>query len=170
MKTNCTILLAIFFLSATGLCFCQDDFPSPKLVLLGGSGTTNQSGNAHRSLHLGIDLDEPLAGYLGKIPGGYLLELGYAGPIKDFSSGSTIFSANYVGAFSVAKRLMPFFTVGYTRILGTGNALNYGGGIDLVIKNTTRAIRFEVRDYMRMSGSKAKDLAFRIGYVIYAAH
>jgi len=164
------LLLAMGFLYATGLCFSQDDFPSPKLVLLGGSGTTNQSGDAHRSLHFGIDLDEPLSGYLGKIPGGYLLELAYAGPVKDFSSGSTIISTNYVGAFSVTRRLMPFFTVGYTRILGTGNALNYGGGIDLVIKNTTRAIRFEARNYARMSGAKEKDLAFRIGYVIYAAH
>jgi hypothetical protein len=57
-------------------------------------------------------------------------------------------------------------TIGYSRIFGTGNALNYGGGIDYWL-DEYHMIRFEIREYRRMSGTRKKDLAFRIGYVFY---
>jgi hypothetical protein len=60
-------------------------------------------------------------------------------------------------------------TVGYTRLFGTGNALNYGGGINLYIKDGTRALRFEVRDYLRFADFNEHSAAFRIGY-LFGAH
>jgi hypothetical protein len=135
-------------------------------VISGGSGITNQQGDAHNSLHLsaGLNLMAPMEDK--NIPYGLLLELGYAGPPKNFSSGSTVFSSNYIGSFLTSWDLVPFLTVGYTRILGTGNALNFGGGIDYIFtKYNASGIRFEVRDYMRISGSREKDLAFKIGFI-----
>lgn len=54
-----------------------------------------------------------------------------------------------------------FITGGYTRMFGTGNAVNLGGGFDFNVGETT-GIRLEIRDY-RQSGTAQHNLAVRLG-------
>lgn len=120
----------------------------------------------------GADFEEAPPASKGHFPGGILFEGGYAGPTADFSAGSAFFSANYMAAFPVhqytSRMMLGFFTGGYTRLFGSGNAVNYGGGLDLVLSNT-RALRLEVRDYQRLSGPGIHEhnIALRFGYIIY---
>jgi hypothetical protein len=162
------LMVAIY---ANGFCYSQhlnEDYPT-KFAMFGGAGLANPSTAAHGGLHLGVSFDCL----------GVLFEGGYAGPINDLGNGSALLSANYSGAFTVGKshRLMPFFTGGYTRLFGTGNAINFGGGIDFVLRSAVprpdpRGIRFEVRDYFRLTDHPTyshpeHNAAFRIAYVIY---
>lgn len=151
---------------ATGFCFAQD-VASPKFVVFGGTGVNSQSAVTHGSIHFGASFEEVPPVRSGHFPQGFIFEGGYIGPMNDLGLGSAIFSVNYAGAFAVPKsRLLPFFTGGYTRLFGTGNAVNYGGGIDFLLSNT-RAVRFEVRDYLRLSDVREHNVAFRLGYIIY---
>jgi hypothetical protein len=163
MKAIRVMLWVLFCMYPASFCHGQ------AAELMGGSGLTIQSGDTHRSLYLGAGFSAVTPMVLRRgaynIPYGYLIELGYAGPLKNFRSGSTFFSADYEGAFSFTEGLMPFITVGYTRILGTGNALNYGGGVDYIFPNWGRGIRAEVREYRRISGAREKDLVFRFGFI-----
>jgi hypothetical protein len=159
------IMIWIFFLMCAAA-FCHGQ--GMGLLLSGGSGVTNQPGDSHNSLHIsaGFNVMMPMEG--DNFPYGLLIELGYAGPAKKFSSGSAVLSANYTASFLTSSDLVPFLTAGYTRIAGTGNALNFGGGIDyLFTKVSARGIRFEVRDYMRISGARERDLAFKVGIISF---
>lgn len=149
---------------------------SPKFVVFGGAGLTNQYPPTRTTVHFGADLEEVAAVPFGQVPFGLLVEGGYAGPAKSFS-GSALFSANYMGAFFLKRpQASPrlgsplqstwFFTGGYTRLFGTGNAVNFGGGIDLVLKGT-QTVRFEVRDYMLPSTPSLHDVGLRVGYILY---
>lgn len=111
-------------------------------------------------------------------PFGFLVEGGYAGPMTRVSGGAGILSANYLAPIdlrgahanlNIARGLvLPFLTGGYTRLFGTGNAVNFGAGADLSMGRTS-AIRFEVRDYLRLSGPKQHDVALRVGIVVFLA-
>jgi hypothetical protein len=63
-------------------------------------------------------------------------------------------------------RLLPFASAGYTRLFGTANAVNFGGGIDYRLSQTY-AIRAEVRDYYLLSTPTEHNAGLRIGFVIY---
>jgi hypothetical protein len=166
VKTRRVILWIGFLFYVTGFCHGQilpDDF-----VLFGGVGAANQSGGARQNLHLGAGLNwmKPMGLLDDRLASGLFLELGYAGPFRKLGSGSAVFSANYTGGIMATEFLMPFATIGYSRIFKTGNALNYGGGLDYML-DEYHFIRFEARNYVRRSGAKEKDLAFRIGYIFY---
>jgi hypothetical protein len=162
------ILLAFAMICAGGFSHGQEG----GFLIFGGPGITNQPGDAGKSLHLGAGFSfmDPVA--LGSkyrfnnIPLGLILELNYAGPLKDLRSGSAVVSTNYAVGFLTETPFVPFFTVGYSRIFGTGNALNFGGGIDYAFKDSAHVFRFEVRDYKRFSGARENDVAFRVGYYI----
>jgi hypothetical protein len=157
-----------------GSCFCADDkyfFKPPQFhfALFGGAGLTDPSGNAsHGSIHLGSSF-EAKDGDIKKLPFpmGLRLEIGYAGPVNDMNAAAAFFSANYAPQWRVSnrKRMTAFPTVGYTRLFGKGNALNYGGGLDFYIKDGMHALRFEVRDYLRFAVYKEHCAALRIAYV-----
>jgi hypothetical protein len=160
----------------TGLCFGDDTgnsffAPEFRFTLFGGAGSTNQSGNAtHGSLHLGGSLEVITAvdfEHKNKEPFGLILEFGYEGPVNELGAGSALLSVNYAPelVLSNRKRLALFATAGYTRLFGTGNALNYGGGLNFYNKGGTRALRIEVRDYLRFAGIKEHSVALRIGYL-----
>jgi hypothetical protein len=172
MTTMRVMICLAGIIGIAGFCRAQD-IDSPKFVFFGGAGLTKHSSVTQSSVHFGATLEEipPLRAKSGPpYPGGFLFEVGYVGPAHDLGSGSAMLSVNYAGAFATEKcrHILPFFTGGYTRLFGTGNALNYGGGFDFLI-NHTRAVRFEARDYFRLSGSKEHNVAFRIGYIIYLA-
>jgi hypothetical protein len=149
----------------TGLCFGQSISYDKNLFYefsaFGGVGVANQSTVTHGSLHFGADMRT----LIPRSPFGILFEIGYAGPTNSLGSGAALFSADYVAPFIVGKRLQLFGAAGYTRLFGTGNAINYGGGISY-LTGKNRAIRFEVRNYS--SDLKEHNVAFRVGYVLYA--
>ena len=163
------LIFLVTYFQISPNCFGQD-LASPKFVLFGGAGVTNQSAALRPSVHFGADFEEAPPIFKNHFPGGFLFEGGYAGPAASFSSGSALFSANYMAAFPVNHSknspLLAFFTGGYTRLFGTGNAVNYGGGVDFVLSHT-RALRLEVRDYLRLSGPKEHNVGLRVGYIIY---
>jgi hypothetical protein len=176
--TVCAFCCFAVMMLAAGVCFGKDygssDFCEGYFTVFGGGGATNPSGNVlHGSMQLGADIEmTDVVNFKEKsgIPFGFLLEGGYTGPVNDLVNGSALFSINYVAQFLAArhKPLTAFATAGYTRLFGTGNALNYGGGINVYIKDQERAIRFEVRDYFRISGAREHSVAFRIGYLFAA--
>lgn len=144
------------------------DLGSPKFVVFGGAGVTNQSAVTRAGMQFGADIEEAVPAYHGHFPQGFLFEGGYAGPVAD--AGSALFSANYLGTLQVQKAkstiLLPSFTGGYTRLFGTGNAINFGGSLDFVLSQK-RAIRVEARDYLRLSGVREHNVALRVGYIFY---
>jgi hypothetical protein len=97
---------------------------------------------------------------------GMSFEGGYVGPWSRPRAGSAIFSANYVSQWdsSARSRFKPFLTVGYTRLFGTGNAVNYGAGFDYHL-DASHAIRIEVRDYYSPTDQIQHNVAVRIGFV-----
>jgi hypothetical protein len=159
---------------AAGLCFGQgyEAFDSRGgFAVFGGAGVTNPSNATHGSIHLGADFEMNRVVDFKKnrgIPAGFIFEFGYAGPVNDLGNGSALISTNYLAECTASRHipLTVFATAGYTRLFGTGNALNFGGGINLYSKNGVSALRFEVRDYYRKAGSREHSVAFRIGYSV----
>lgn len=152
------------------LCHAQD--PSlPNVALFGGAGITNAnpSNAVHGSMQFGADLDHsvPWSRSHPIFPVGYLFEGGYIAPANSFSAGSAILSLNYLGRFNLSLQtdpaVMTFVTGGYTRLFGTGNAINFGGGLEFKITDLTR-FRIELRDY-RHSGPAEHNFAIRIAVV-----
>lgn len=157
------VLLIIVFATA---CAAQSvDFP--QFALFGGAGITNASDAVHGSFHFGADLDQGHTWSPSRplFPVGYLFEGGYIGPTNSFAAGSAILSLNYLGKFKFSdkpdSKLTAFFTGGYTRMFGTGNAINFGGGLDYRISERT-GVRLEVRDYRRAGGPTEHNMAIRI--------
>jgi hypothetical protein len=126
-----------------------------------GAQTANQRTSTSGQLGASVGFVVPNA-YLGmNVEGGYL------GPWSRFGSGSGLASVNYLsqwqsGTFSKWK---PFATVGYSRLFATGNAVNYGGGIDCRLSRSS-ALRIEVRDYYTPSGPGGHNVALRIGWLL----
>lgn len=143
----------------------------PNVAIFGGAGITNaNTSNAlHGSIQFGADLDQsvPWSRSHPLFPVGYLFEGGYIGPVNSFSAGSAILSLNYLGKFNLSDRpdpgVMPFLTGGYTRLFGTGNAINFGGGLEFKLTELT-ALRIELRDY-RHSVPAEHNFAIRIALV-----
>src|SRR2546430_1009316 len=97
--------------SATPICHLRRSSPakaaSAKLTLFGGPCTVISGGHAQGAAQFGASLDEapPGAG------GGYLFEVGYVGRWSNYTSGSALFSANYIAAWQLPKsmsRALPF--------------------------------------------------------------
>lgn len=169
-KFLCCVLLILTALPA--VCQIQDPDPRlPNVALFGGAGITNAnlSNALHGSIQFGADLDHsvPWSRSHPMFPVGYLFEGGYIGPANSFSAGSAILSLNYLGKFNLCDRpdpgVMIFLTGGYTRLFGTGNAINFGGGLEFKITSLT-GIRIELRDY-RHSGPAEHNFGIRIALV-----
>jgi len=127
----------------------------------GGAGIYNRDTVNNGSLHFGGDMRMVVPGALA----GMVLEFGYAGPSNDFSSGSALFSVDYLAPYVFKKRHQIFGAGGYTRLFGYKNAANIGSGYEYLFRKD-RALRFEVRDYI--SDLNEHNVAFRVGYVVYA--
>lgn len=155
------------------------DAASPKFTLFAGPGIIRTQGISRGEVQAGVSLDEapPDAG------GGFSFEAGYLGPWSKPHIGSAFLSVDYMAAWNLGPsgsgrtakgthywsdhgwKLLPFASAGYTRLFGTGNAVNFGGGVDYRLSNN-RAIRIEVRDYYSPSAAQ-HNVALRIGLVIY---
>ena len=78
-------------------------------------------------------------------------------------SGLTSFDLMF--ANKIPRRgLYPFATVGYTRMFVTGNALNFGFGVDIGRNAYQRAVRIELRDYFLFTGPEQHVVGLRIGF------
>jgi len=161
-----------------GICFGQDEQENrkgkmyssfddrPKLTLFGGSGITEQArpaGSADTStprklVNFGLAFEQLIS-----------LELGYLGPADDVSLFDGVFFSSGISAPLAWWRIgekhfdLPL-TFGYTRLIGTGNAVNFGAGLDVFLDRDF-GIRFEVRNYLKLSERNEHNLAFRIGLV-----
>jgi hypothetical protein len=153
-------------------CCPAQDLASPKFVLFGGAGIANSANVTQGGMQFGADIEAapPWSRTRSGFPTGFLLEGGYVSPWNRFSAGSAIFSGNYMAAFDTTSngqpRFLPFVTAGYTRLFGTGNGVNFGGGID-VLHGGPLAFRVELRDYLRVSGPSEHNLAIRIALIRY---
>ena len=170
------ILLLVCFLMASALGARAQDAASPKFTLFGGAGTASARGTSLGEIQVGASFDEAPPGAWG----GFSFEGGYLGPCSELSSGSAFFSADYMSAWSFGQKgaghlasgarywadrswkFIPFASAGYTQLFGTGNAVNFGGGIDYRLSNT-HAIRTEIRDYYSFSAPAGHNIALRIG-------
>jgi hypothetical protein len=127
----------------------------------GGAGIYNRDKVNQGSLHFGGDMRITVPGALA----GMIFEFGYAGPSNHFSNGSALFSVDYLAPYVFKKSHQIFGAGGYTRLFGSKNAISIGSGYEYLFKKD-RALRFEVRDYC--SALKEHNVAFRVGYVLYA--
>jgi hypothetical protein len=163
--------LRLILLFAALVCFAETG-SAQEFVVFGGGGITNLGDAVHGSVHFGADFESPAdLRNIRKMPyPGFLLEGGYIGPFNRFSAGSAIFSANpaWELPFSATRRSV-LFTIGYTRMFATGNALNYGAGLSLPVGHGANRLRIEVRDYMRFTSATEHNFALRLGYALYAS-
>jgi hypothetical protein len=105
-------------------------------------------------------------------PGGVLVDAGVTGPIAGRPIDGTL-SVNYQAMFNPKskghqreKLVFPFVTAGYTRFVVTGNAANYGAGVNWWIRETPKGdiegLRFEYREaYIAGVGRRPE---FRVSY------
>jgi hypothetical protein len=57
---------------------------------------------------------------------------------------------------------MPFAVLGYTRLLNTSHAINFGAGVDRPISEDALWLRGEIRDELTLPSGR-NNLGFRIG-------
>jgi len=92
-------------------------------------------------------------------------ELGVVGPLPGGYPLDGLASVNFMFANKIPHRgLYPSFTGGYTRMFATGNALNFGLGIDFGKDEARRLIRIELRDYYLFTGPRQHVIGLRIGF------
>ena len=171
----------VLFLLGTGtLALNAQDAASPKFTVFAGAGAATSQQNSRGEFQAGASFDEAPPGSWG----GFSFEGGYLGPWSRLRAGSAFTSVDYMAAWAFGPkatgrtrtgqaywcdrgwRLLPFASAGYTRLFGTGNAVNFGGGFDYRLSNT-RAIRAEVRDYYSFETPRQHNVALRVGLVIY---
>jgi len=169
---------AILVTSASAL--SAQDAASPKFTVFAGAGINATQQNSRGEIQAGASFEEAPPGSWG----GLGFEGGYLGPWARIDAGSAFMSLDYMAAWSLGQKakgrtrdgtpmwadrgwkLLPFASAGYTRLFGTGNAVNFGGGFDYRLSHT-RAIRAEIRDYYSFSTPHQHNVALRIGLVIY---
>ncbi len=174
------VVFSLLFAVAGAIGAQAQDAASPKFTLFAGPATVATRGSSRGELQVGASFDEAPPNAWG----GFSFEGGYLGPWSKPYTGSAFLSANYMAAWSFGQKgegrtangtpywadrnwkLLPFATAGYTRLFGTGNAVNYGGGIDYRLSQNY-AIRAEVRDYYSFSSPAQHNIGLRIGLVIY---
>jgi hypothetical protein len=155
------------------------DPTGPKFTVFAGPGATITQGNSRGEFQAGASFDVAPPGLWY----GYSLEGGYLGPYSRLHAGSAFASVDYMTSFGEKAKgrtrsgtpywsdrgwkLLPFASAGYTKLFGTGNAVNFGGGFEYRLPNKISAIRAEVRDYYSFSTPPQHNVALRIGFVIY---
>lgn len=174
------VALIIFCFVAGTVTTRAQDAASPKITLFAGPGIIKTQGVSRGEVQAGVSFDEAPP----NVGGGFSFETGYLGPWSKPHIGSAFVSVDYMAAWNLGPsgsgrttngsrywsdrgwKLLPFASAGYTRLFGTGNAVNFGGGFDYRLSNM-RAIRVEVRDYYSPSAPAQHNVALRVGLVIY---
>jgi putative flippase GtrA len=90
-------------------------------------------------------------------------ELGIVGPLPRGHVLDGLAGYDTMIAQKIPYRgLYPFLTAGYTRFFVTGNAANFGLGLDFGPQNSDRLTRIELRDYLIFTGPHQHILSLRI--------
>jgi hypothetical protein len=165
---------------ANALALRAQDAASPKFTAFAGAGINATQENSRGEIQAGASFDEAPPGAWG----GFLFEGGYLGAWDNLHGGSAFASADYMASWSLGQKaggrtttgqpywadrewtLFPFARAGYTRLFGTGNAINFGGGLDYRFSHT-HAIRAEAVDYYSLSTPRQHNIAVQVGFVIY---
>jgi len=137
---------------------------SPQFVLFAGAGGNLSQGHSQGAMQLGASIGQaPLNAWWG-----FQLEGGYIGPWANLKTGSALFSANEMARWKIGpdEKLHSFVTTGYSRLFDTGNAINFGGGVEYTL-GVTDALRIEIRDCYAFTEPRKQNLALRIGWVMY---
>jgi len=105
-------------------------------------------------------------------------EAGIMGPLLGRNSFSGYLTNDFTTFLPITKaqrklnkaKWVPYGFVGYTRFFETGNAIDFGGGVDIALKHnhesyTRHSIRVEVRDYWNYSGTSQHTTLLRIGWM-----
>jgi putative flippase GtrA len=131
-------------------------------LFLGPAGGSNQS----PTFTGGITIGQYFARTMGTgIVASPQFELGLVGPLRGGHPVDGLVSVDAMLANKLAHRhAYPFATVGYTRMFATGNAVNFGFGVDFGKDEFKRIIRLEVRDYYLFTGPQQHVVGLRIGF------
>jgi len=113
----------------------------------------------------GVTIGQYFARTLGKgITPSPQFEFGIVGPLPGGKAIDGLASLDMMFANKVPNRsVYPFLTGGYTRMFATGNAVNFGPGVDFG-KDDEHLIRIELRDYYLFTGPQQHVLSLRIGF------
>jgi len=149
--------LLTFIVIVAPLAVCQD-VDAPSFGMFAGAGV-EQGRSSRAALQAGESMEQIFPNHWV----GYMFEGAYLGPFGDLHGGSAVFAFNYVTSWqrrSVPK-LLPFATLGYAQLFGTGNAVDFGAGVDLRLRPSF-GIRVEGRDYLSFAPHQ-HNIAIRIG-------
>jgi len=159
------VVVSLVSLSAHG----QNELGDLRFTAFGGPAYVSTSSKS--PFQSGLSFDQSLsATRLHNVATGYLLEGGYLRPAIT-SAGTAYFSVDgmltrYEQATGGRREMayMPFAVVGYTRLLNTANAANFGIGIDRAISEDRFWLRADVRDEVTIPSGR-QNLGFRLGLV-----
>jgi hypothetical protein len=165
----------LVILAFSSLCYAQagqrpirrDVAVDLKVSIFGGAGTVVDSDHAKGAVQFGgaLELTVPNTFF------GFQLEGGYVGPSSHMSRGSGVVSANYKPSWTITPCVegacvVGFATAGYTYLVGTANAINFGGGLEYFFPKRPQGIRVEVRDYANFTGPGEHNIALRLGWIV----
>jgi len=178
LRVTIRLAVSIILVMTSAPALRAQDAASPKFTAFAGAGISTTP--ARGEIQAGASFDEAPPGAWR----GFLSEGGYLGPWTNPHGGSAFASVDYMASWSFGQKgggrtttgrpywsdrgwkLLPFASTGYTRLFGTGNAINFGGGFDYRLSHT-RAIRAEAVDYYSFAAPRQHNLALRIGIVMY---
>ena len=148
----------------------SDDYPKwHGYGYIGPGGKFAPGLRTRATLQIGVGLERYFTRRFG-VSG----DAGYAGRLGPgkFSSGWGMLSGNFVARFprkDEEKKVEPFVTAGYTRIMDVGNrdyhGINFGAGFNWWVDKRA-ALRVEVRDHIQnllSQGAPVHFLGLRIG-------
>jgi hypothetical protein len=164
--------VAILILIATTAMNAQTPQPAPRdygtdcayeNIFLGPSVAAGGAA-AQPTFTGGVTFGQYFAPSLGsRITAAPQFELGIVGPLPRGHVLDGLAGYDTMIAQKIPYRgLYPFLTAGYTRFFVTGNAANFGLGLDFGPQNSDRLTRIELRDYLIFTGPHQHILSLRI--------
>jgi putative flippase GtrA len=131
-----------------------------------GPAAATDNGSTHLTGTTGVTIGQYFARTLGKgILASPQFELGVVGPIPGGHPVDGFFSVDAMFANKLLRRrIYPFLTGGYTRVFATGNAVNFGLGVDLGKDEYKRLVRVELRDYYLFTGPTQHIVGIRVAF------
>jgi hypothetical protein len=135
------------------------------------AGPAYSSSSTKIPFQCGMSIDQTIyPTKLKNFAAGYLLEGGYLRPAL-VNAGTAYLSVDgMLGRHEPATggkrtlRTMPFAVLGYTRLVNTSHAINFGAGVDRAISEDRFWLRGEIRDELALPSGR-HGLGFRIGLV-----
>jgi hypothetical protein len=159
MKSVAMLIAFIVILAPFSL---GQDVDAPSVGVYAGGGI-QQITTTRVALQAGASYDQIFPNHWV----GYMFEGGYVGAFANLGGGSALFAFNYVTSWQNYRvpRLFPFATLGYAQLFGTGNAVDFGAGVDFRPRSSF-GIRVEARDYLGFTPHQ-HNVAIRIGFRRY---